>query len=130
MAGLLRGIFFVGLELQQSQRIAVATQIQGRSQMMSSYILAPLEGQLEAVSLRAPRLHKDLSENDLLIREQLVLHRSLNIANAWQQYSLGLLWNVLELNTTIARRESGSPTATHHRLLNMQKIIGLRWIAR
>ena len=98
MIGLLGGIFFVGLELQQSQRIAVATQIQGRSQMMSSYILAPLEGQLEAVSLRAPRLHADLSENDLLIREQLVLHRSLNIANAWQQYSLGLLtddaWNV------------------------------------
>ena len=91
-------VVFVGLELQQSQRIAVATQIQGRNQMMSNYLLAPLEGQLSAVSLRAPKPHEELSENELLIREQLVLHRSLTITNAWQQYSLGLLtedaWNV------------------------------------
>ena len=50
------------------------------------------------MSLRAPRPHEELSENELLIREQLVLHRSLTITNAWQQYSLGLLtddaWNV------------------------------------
>ena len=58
--------------------------------MMSNYLLAPLEGQLSAV-LRAPRPHEELSENELLIREQLVLHRSLTITNAWQQYSLGLL---------------------------------------
>ena len=51
MIGLLGGLVFVGLELQQSQRIAVATQIQGRNQMMSNYILAPLEGQLTTVSL-------------------------------------------------------------------------------
>ena len=98
MVGLLGGLVFVGLELQQSQRIAVATQIQGRNQMMPNYLLAPLEGQLTAVSLRAPRPHEELSENELLIREQLVLHRSLTITNAWQQYSLGLLtddaWNV------------------------------------
>ena len=98
MIGLLGGLVFVGLELQQSQRIAVATQIQGRNQMMSNYLLAPIEGQLSAVSLRAPRPHEELSENELLIREQLVLHRSLTITNAWQQYSLGLLtdnaWNV------------------------------------
>ena len=98
MVGLLGALVFVGLELQQSQRIAVATQIQGRNQMMSNYLLAPLEGQLSAVSLRAPRPHEELSENELLIREQLVLHRSLTITNAWQQYSLGLLtddaWNV------------------------------------
>jgi hypothetical protein len=98
MIGLLGGLVFVGLELQQSQRIAIATQIQGRNQMMSNYLLAPLEGQLTAVSLRAARPHEELSENELLIREQLVLHRSLTITNAWQQYSLGLLtddaWNV------------------------------------
>ena len=44
MIGLLGGLVFVGLELQQSQRIAIATQIQGRNQMMSNYLLAPLEG--------------------------------------------------------------------------------------
>jgi|TARA_B110000037_G_C17083626_1_gene491013 hypothetical protein len=98
MLGLLGGLVFVGLELQQSQRIAVATQIQGRNQMMSNSLLAPLEGQLTAVSLRQTRPHEELSETELLIREQIVLHRSLTITNAWQQYSLGLLtddaWNV------------------------------------
>ena len=137
MVGLLGGLVFVGLELQQSQRIAVATQIQGRNQMMPNYLLAPLEGQLTAVSLRAPRPHEELSENELLIREQLVLHRSLTITNAWQQYSLGLLtddaWNVpaerARACTTTARRGSGLLQTSHHRLLNMQKVIGLRYSA-
>ena len=38
MIGLLGGLVFVGLELQQSQRIAIATQMQGRNQMMSSLL--------------------------------------------------------------------------------------------
>ena len=38
MIGLLGGLVFVGLELRQSQRIAVATQIQGRNQMIYSLL--------------------------------------------------------------------------------------------
>ena len=52
MLGVLAGLVFVGLELQQSQQIAVANALQGRNQMQSNYLLAPLEGQLQAVELR------------------------------------------------------------------------------
>ena len=91
MLGVLAGLVFVGLELQQSQQIAIANAIQGRNQMQSNYLLAPLEGQLEAVQLRLPQDYQKLSPTQLLIRQQLILHRSVTITNAWQQYSLGLL---------------------------------------
>ena len=91
MLGVLAGLVFVGLELQQSQQIAIANAIQGRNQMQSNYLLAPLEGQIEAVQLRPVQNFQSLSPTQLLIREQLILHRSVTITNAWQQYSLGLL---------------------------------------
>tara|TARA_B110000263_G_C15054861_1_gene394709 strand:- start:223 stop:678 length:456 start_codon:yes stop_codon:yes gene_type:complete len=91
MLGVLAGLVFVGLELQQSQRIAIANAIQGRNQMQSNYLLAPLEGQLQAVELRSPQDYQSLSPIQRLIREQLILHRSVTVTNAWQQYSLGLL---------------------------------------
>lgn len=91
MLGVLAGLVFVGLELQQSQQIAVANALQGRNQMQSNYLLAPLEGQLQAVELRPAQDYKKLNPTQLLIRQQLILHRSVTITNAWQQYSLGLL---------------------------------------
>ncbi len=91
MLGVLAGLVFVGLELQQSQQIAVANALQGRNQMQSNYLLAPLEGQLQAVKLRTAQDYQKLNPTQLLIRQQLILHRSVTITNAWQQYSLGLL---------------------------------------
>ena len=91
MLGVLAGLVFVGLELQQSQQIAVANALQGRNQMQSNYLLAPLEGQLQAIELRTAQDYQKLNPTQLLIRQQLILHRSVTITNAWQQYSLGLL---------------------------------------
>ena len=42
MIGLLGGLVFVGLELQQSQRIAVATQIQARNRGDMDFSIALL----------------------------------------------------------------------------------------
>ena len=91
MLGVLAGLVFVGLELQQSQQIAVANALQGRNQMQSNYLLAPLEGQLQALELRPAQDYQKLNPTQLLIRQQLILHRSVTITNAWQQYSFGLL---------------------------------------
>jgi len=91
MLGILSGLVFVGLELQQSQQIAVANALQGRNQMQSNYLLAPLEGQLQAIELRQAQDYQKLNPTQLLIRQQLIFHRSVTITNAWQQYSLGLL---------------------------------------
>ena len=44
MLGVLGGLVFVGLEMQQTQRIAVAGQVQARAEMAVERILAPIEG--------------------------------------------------------------------------------------
>ena len=44
MLGVLGGLIFVGLEMQQSQRIAIAGQIQARNDVLMSWLATPLEG--------------------------------------------------------------------------------------
>ena len=44
MLGVLGGLIFVGLEMQQSQRIAIAGQIQARNDVLMSFLQTPLEG--------------------------------------------------------------------------------------
>ena len=44
MIGVLGGLVFVGLEMQQSQRIAIAGQLQARSDAIMNYWSAPLDG--------------------------------------------------------------------------------------
>ncbi len=91
LAGVTASLIFVGIELRQSQQIAVAGQIQGRNQMQSNYLLAPLEGALQSIGLGAEQDYDSLTPEQLHIREQLIRHRALTITNAWQQYTLGLL---------------------------------------
>ena len=42
MIGVLGGLVFVGLEMQQSQRIAIAGQIQARNDVLMSFLQTPL----------------------------------------------------------------------------------------
>ena len=44
MIGVLGGLVFVGLEMQQSQRIAIAGQLQARNDAIMNYWSAPLDG--------------------------------------------------------------------------------------
>ena len=44
MLGVLGGLIFVGLEMQQSQRIAIAGQIQARNDVLMTWAATPLEG--------------------------------------------------------------------------------------
>ncbi len=43
MVGILGGLVFVGLEMQQTQQIAIAGQVQARAEMAVKRILAPIE---------------------------------------------------------------------------------------
>ena len=43
MLGVLGGLIFVGLEMQQSQRIAIAGQIQARNDVLMTWAATPLE---------------------------------------------------------------------------------------
>ena len=44
MLGVLGGLVFVGLEMQQSQTIAIGGQIQARNDAVMDFFSAPLEG--------------------------------------------------------------------------------------
>ena len=48
MTGVLGGLVFVGLEMQQTQRIAIAGQVQARAEMQVNRLLTGLEGNLDA----------------------------------------------------------------------------------
>ncbi|MAQ69099.1 MAG: hypothetical protein CMQ09_08210, partial [Gammaproteobacteria bacterium] len=48
MLGVLGGLVFVGLEMQQTQRIAIAGQVQARAEMQVNRLLTGLEGNLDA----------------------------------------------------------------------------------
>ena len=52
MLGVLGGLIFVGLEMQQTQRIALAGQAQSRTEMVAAEMLAPLEGNIDYLRAR------------------------------------------------------------------------------
>ena len=98
MIGLLGGLMFVGLEMQQSQRIAIAGQVQARNDSLMSYIMAPLEG--NSVALQFFDLNQvsegnaviDFSnEEERLVYDQIVRFRVVSLQNAWQQYNLEMI---------------------------------------
>ena len=91
MLGVLGGLVFVGLEMQQNQRIAIASQIQSRNQIQSNFLIAPLEGSIEVVDLLQTPPSQNDTPQQVRLRNQITRHRALTLTNAWQQYSLGLL---------------------------------------
>ena len=58
MLGVLGGLVFVGLEMQQSQRIAIAGQLQARSDAIMNYWSAPLDGNETALYVPNPNSNK------------------------------------------------------------------------
>ena len=93
MIGLIGGLVFVGLEMQQSQRIAIASQVQARNDALMAFFTAPLEGNTDAMKLfrfPVPDL-ETLSEEEKIIIGQLTLIRSISLENAWQQFNLGMI---------------------------------------
>ena len=91
MLGVLGGLVFVGLEMQQNQRIAIASQVQARNQIQSNFLIAPLEGSIEVVDLLQTPPSQNDTPQQVRLRNQITRHRALTLTNAWQQYSLGLL---------------------------------------
>ena len=96
MLGVLGGLIFVGLEMQQSQRIAVAGQIQARNQMLLDNQLAFLgeEPIGRRILLKGNGITfnpESLSVEEFAVWYQIMVTRSITLQNAFQQYQLGLL---------------------------------------
>ena len=90
MLGVLGGLIFVGLEMQQTQRIALAGQAQSRTEMVAAEMLAPLEGNIDYLRARYEsweEIPKDLAP----LKIQMFRWRWIMMENNWLQNELGLL---------------------------------------
>ena len=128
--GLIASLLFVGLELRQSQRIALASQIQARAQMNVDRMIASLEGNLDALRLFTPSSfdYTELTDEEKLIADTLQRWRFAMLENNFTQYQMGLFseeywvqtekriesfYNICELRGVI-----GEQTASFQRYLD------------
>ena len=100
VVGVIGSLIFVGLELRQSQKIALGNQIQERANMQADFILTNLQGtdagrQLLAMQRKGLKLNlvDPTSLNDKQYEAFNLFHswRVNSIQNVYQQYKLGLL---------------------------------------
>ena len=103
MLGVLGGLIFVGLEMRQSQIIAIGNQVQARADSQIALMTTPLNGDqrlLPLLSFGSIPNESDLSEEDRLLFEQLTRIRMASLQASWQQFNLGLLpedaWRLAE----------------------------------
>jgi hypothetical protein len=96
MIGVLGGLVFVGLQMEQSQRIAIAGQVQARNQGVMDFQVALLtaEDRVSRQTLSINFTETDpatLTEEQREIRRYSLSWQTYSLQNAFQQYELGLL---------------------------------------
>ena len=93
MIGIIGSLIFVGLQMQQTQRIAIAGQVQARTEMFVNRIMSGLEGNLDAARLfNIDRFNYDeLNEEEQLIARQMYSWIGYMIENNYFQYQMGLM---------------------------------------
>ena len=92
MIGIIGSLIFVGLQMQQTQRIAIAGQVQARAEMAVDRILSGLEGNLDAIRLANSDNFdfSELNEEEQLIARQMYAWRGIMFENNFTQYQMGL----------------------------------------
>ena len=92
MVGILGGLVFVGLEMRQTQQIAVAGQVQARTQMQVDRWLTPLEGNLDTYRFWNTNSfeYEDLSEEEKLVANGIHNWKQTMLENNYFQYRAGL----------------------------------------
>jgi len=91
MLGIIASLIFVGLELRQSQRIALATQAQERAAMLMDRANAWLEAGLDFQSIHFEQNY-DATISESMTAMRTSAHQSWFLyENDYEQYSLGLM---------------------------------------
>ena len=91
MLGVLGGLVFVGLEMRQSQTIALATQVRARMEELLDRNRTWFEGQWELGYTLATTPYNQLTDSERWARDQDLdwIHRMQQ--NSYYQYKIGLL---------------------------------------
>ena len=99
MVGLLGGLIFVGLELRQTQRIALAEMEQRRSEQTTNRALAFLEGEVEKWAKVQGVPLSELSPKERMVREMHWSWAAQMQQNTLFQYQEGFIsesqWDVI-----------------------------------
>ena len=92
LMSVLGGLVFVGLQMQQTQQIAIAGQVQARAEMGVNRILNGLEGNLDANRLfnYANFDYEELNEEEKLIARNMHNWIGIMVENNFSQYQMGL----------------------------------------
>ena len=123
MIGIIGSLIFVGLQMQQTQRIAIGGQVQARAEMFVNRIMAGLEGNLDANKLFYYRdfNYDELDEEEKFIAREMHQWIGIMVENNFFQYQMGLFdsdyweqqetrildwWNRCELRPTNPRVRS------------------------
>ena len=89
MLGVLGGLVFVGLEMRQSQRIAIGAQQQARAELRAQELLTPFQGNIDGKSPVSE--WEEMTDDQKLARGMLQLYRWNSLQNNFFQNNLGLL---------------------------------------
>ena len=99
MLGVLGGLVFVGLEMRQTQQIAIASQVDARNQSQLTRSNIWLEGQWELGHKITTTPYDELSEAEKFARNQMLSWQRNIQTNNYFQYRMGLLteeqWEVV-----------------------------------
>ena len=95
VVGVIGSLIFVGLELQQTQKIAIAGQVQARAEMLANRSIALIQGEAELMS---PNQIFTKTQSAASMNPKIEVLRSAQIGwniaimtNTFYQYSVGLL---------------------------------------
>ena len=87
VVGVIGSLIFVGLELRQTQRIAIAGQVQARAEMLANRSIALMQGEADSYSPSAASMNPKLE----VLRSAQIGWNIAIMSNTFYQYSVGLL---------------------------------------
>jgi hypothetical protein len=87
ITGIIGSLIFVGIEIQQNQTIAMASQLQARNDALMAFYSAPLDGSVTALLLMEDWSNDE--ERATLIA--IVRVRIISLLNSFNQYNAGLI---------------------------------------
>ena len=94
MTGIIGSLIFVGIEIQQNQNIAMASQLQARNDALMAFYSTPLEGSATALLLMEGGIEPNidwLNDEERATLIAIVRVRIISLLNSFNQYNAGLI---------------------------------------
>ena len=94
MTGIIGSLIFVGIEIQQNQNIATASQLQARNDALMAFYSSPLEGSATALLLMEGGIEPNIdwsNDEERATLIAIVRVRIISLLNSFNQYNAGLI---------------------------------------